>query len=68
MISKLMILHNELKGSQSQAGASAWSEAIRQLLLLAAPDRRAVDIGVEADVHHPHARLAQLRRVSPDAF
>jgi leucyl-tRNA synthetase len=37
MISKLMILRNELKRAQPRAGAAAWSEAIRTLLLLAAP-------------------------------
>jgi leucyl-tRNA synthetase len=37
MISKLMILRNELKRAQQQAGAEVWSEAIRSLLLLAAP-------------------------------
>jgi leucyl-tRNA synthetase len=37
MISKLMILRNELKRTQSAAGAAAWEEAIRTILLLAAP-------------------------------
>jgi leucyl-tRNA synthetase len=37
MISKLMILRNELKRGQAQAGAEVWSEAIHGLLLLAAP-------------------------------
>jgi leucyl-tRNA synthetase len=37
MIAKLMILRNELKRGQAQAGASVWSEAIHSLLLLAAP-------------------------------
>jgi leucyl-tRNA synthetase len=37
MISKLMILRNELRRGQAQAGAEAWTEAIRALLLLAAP-------------------------------
>ena len=37
MISKLMILRNELKRTQGQVGAGAWDEAIRAFLLLAAP-------------------------------
>jgi leucyl-tRNA synthetase len=37
MVSKLMILRNEMKRAQPQAGAGAWSEAVRSLLLLAAP-------------------------------
>jgi leucyl-tRNA synthetase len=37
MISKLMILRNELKRAQAQAGAAVWTEAIRSLLLIAAP-------------------------------
>jgi leucyl-tRNA synthetase len=37
MISKLMILRNELKREQAHAGSEIWSEAIRSLLLLAAP-------------------------------
>jgi leucyl-tRNA synthetase len=37
MISKLMILRNELKRGQAGAGAAVWREAIRSLLLLAAP-------------------------------
>ena len=37
MISKLMILRNELKRGQAQAGSEVWSEAIHALLLLAAP-------------------------------
>jgi leucyl-tRNA synthetase len=36
-VSKLMILRNELKRAQSACGADAWSEAIRTLLLVAAP-------------------------------
>ena len=36
-ISKLMILRNELKRAQSVCGASVWSEAVRMLLLVAAP-------------------------------
>jgi leucyl-tRNA synthetase len=38
-ISKLMILRNELKRAQAEAavGGAAWDEAIRSLLLLAAP-------------------------------
>jgi leucyl-tRNA synthetase len=37
MISKLMILRNELKRGQAHAGSEVWTEAIRTLLLLAAP-------------------------------
>jgi len=37
MVSKLMILRNELKRTQAQVGARVWTEAIRSLLLLAAP-------------------------------
>jgi leucyl-tRNA synthetase len=37
MISKLMILRNELKRLQSQVGSTLWDEAIHSLLLLAAP-------------------------------
>jgi leucyl-tRNA synthetase len=37
MISKLMILRNELKRGQAQAGSEVWTEAIHTLLLLAAP-------------------------------
>jgi leucyl-tRNA synthetase len=37
MISKLMILRNELKRTQPSVGAAAWEEAIRSMLLLAAP-------------------------------
>jgi leucyl-tRNA synthetase len=37
MVAKLMILRNELKRSQAQTGATVWSEAIRSLLLIAAP-------------------------------
>jgi len=37
MISKLMILRNEMKRLQSQAGSAVWSEAVRSLLLIAAP-------------------------------
>jgi leucyl-tRNA synthetase len=36
-ISKLMILRNELKRLQANAGSEVWSEAINALLLLAAP-------------------------------
>src|SRR5690348_14133421 len=36
-ISKLMILRNELKRMQANAGSEVWSEAINALLLLAAP-------------------------------
>ena len=39
MVSKLMILRNELKRAQADnsAGAAVWDEAIRTFLLLAAP-------------------------------
>jgi leucyl-tRNA synthetase len=37
MVSKLMVLRNELKRTQADAGSKAWDEAIRTLLLLAAP-------------------------------
>jgi leucyl-tRNA synthetase len=37
MVSKLMILRNELKRLQARAGAAAWEEAIRALLLISAP-------------------------------
>jgi leucyl-tRNA synthetase len=37
MISKLMILRNELKRAQPNAGAVAWDEAIRALVLVSAP-------------------------------
>ena len=37
MVSKLMVLRNELKRTQANAGAKVWTEAIRTLLLLAAP-------------------------------
>ncbi|HEX8968717.1 MAG TPA: leucine--tRNA ligase, partial [Chloroflexota bacterium] len=37
LVSKLMILRNELKRAQAGAGAEAWGEAIRAYLLLAAP-------------------------------
>ena len=37
MVSKLMVLRNELKRTQSTAGSKVWSEAIQTLLLLAAP-------------------------------
>ena len=37
MVSKLMVLRNELKRTQANAGAEVWTEAIHTLLLLAAP-------------------------------
>jgi leucyl-tRNA synthetase len=37
MIAKLMILRNELKRAHGSVGADAWTEAIRALLLIAAP-------------------------------
>ena len=37
MVSKLMILRNEMKRTQPNVGATAWDEAIRALLLLSAP-------------------------------
>jgi leucyl-tRNA synthetase len=37
VISKLMILRNELRRGQAGAGAETWTEAIHTLLLLAAP-------------------------------
>jgi leucyl-tRNA synthetase len=37
MVSKLMILRNEMKRAQSSAGSAAWMEAVRSLLLIAAP-------------------------------
>jgi leucyl-tRNA synthetase len=37
MISKLMILRNELKRTQPNAGSEVWNEAMRSLLLLSAP-------------------------------
>jgi leucyl-tRNA synthetase len=37
MISKLMILRNEFKRAQANAGAETWDEAIRNFVLLAAP-------------------------------
>jgi leucyl-tRNA synthetase len=37
LISKLMILRNELKRTHAQAGAAAWEEAVRAFVLLAAP-------------------------------
>jgi leucyl-tRNA synthetase len=37
MVSKLMILRNELKRAQGSVGSDVWSEAIRALLLIAAP-------------------------------
>jgi leucyl-tRNA synthetase len=37
MISKLMILRNELKRAQPNVGSDVWDEAIRAFLLLAAP-------------------------------
>jgi leucyl-tRNA synthetase len=37
MVSKLMVLRNELKRTQANAGSEVWTEAIHTLLLLAAP-------------------------------
>src|SRR5205823_7640354 len=37
VVSKLMILRNELKHAQGQVGRTVWEEAIRSFLLLAAP-------------------------------
>jgi leucyl-tRNA synthetase len=37
MIAKLMIVRNELKRAHGSVGADVWSEAIRALLLIAAP-------------------------------
>jgi leucyl-tRNA synthetase len=37
MVSKLMILRNELKRTQARTGAAVWDEAIRAFLLLASP-------------------------------
>src|SRR5690348_11037041 len=37
MVSKLMILRNEMKRLSSQVGSAVWTEAVRSLLLIAAP-------------------------------
>jgi leucyl-tRNA synthetase len=37
MLSKLMILRNELKRTQAQVGSEVWQDSIRTLLLLGAP-------------------------------